>query len=196
MRGSAGVSRALVVAAGIGLAQVWALAGGQTKPPATRPAAKPAIRGESPPLQKGEPAKGDLLKGGSVVATRPPGCSKSFVMPDESFRTLDDVRDASLWVDDIDSGLFGGFDTFDVYVVTGKLYAPFQLKQGKLGRDNFRKYTANNYNTVKQGPLAISSARPRGDLAFTQDGRTFTLKVSGVQPSTFDRDTVTVQLCW
>jgi hypothetical protein len=196
MRVDAGVGRALVVAAGIGLAQAWALAGGQTKPVATRPASKPAIRVESAPLQKGEPAKGTPVKSVPSAPARPPGCGPSFVMPDESFRTLDGVRDASLWVDDIDSGLFGGFDAFDVYVVTGKLYAPFQLKQGKLGRDNFRKYTADNYNTVKQGPLAISSARPHGDLAFTQDGRTFTLTVRGVQPSTFDRDTVTVQLCW
>ena len=117
-------------------------------------------------------------------------------MPDGSFRILDGVRGVSRWVDDIDSGLFGGFDAFDVYVVTGKRYAPFQLQQGKLGRDNFRKYTANNYNTVKQGPLAISSARTRGELAFTQDGRAYTLKVARVQPSTLDRDTITVQLCW
>jgi hypothetical protein len=192
VRVDAGLSRALLVAAGIGLGQAWALAGGQAKPASTRP----AIRVEAAPLQKGEPAKGDPAKGVSKAPARTPGCAPSFVMPDESFRILDDVRDASLWVDDIDSGLFGGFDAFDVYVVTGKLYAPFQLKHGKLGRDNFRKYTANNYNTVKQGPLSISSATPRGDLVFTQDGRRFTLKVTGVQPSTFDRDTITVQLCW
>lgn len=194
MHGSGGVGRVLVVAAGIVLAQAWGLAGGQTKPAVAKPAvAKPLIRVEPAPLQKGEPLKGAAAKGGSPRAS---GCGTPFVMPDESFRILDGVRDASLWVDDIDSGLFGGFDAFDVYVVTGKLYAPFQLKQGKLGRDNFRKYTANNYNTVKQGPLAISSGRPRGDLAFTQDGRTYTIKVTRVQPSTLERDTITVQLCW
>lgn len=166
---SSGLGRALVAVAGIWLAQPWALAGAQTKP-AKPVAAKPA--------------------------SRSPGCGKPFVMPDQSFRALEDVRDASLWVDDIDSGLFGGFDAFDVYVVTGRLYAPFQLKQGKLGGHNFRRYTANNYNTVTQGPLTITAQRPRGDLAFTQDGRTFTLKVTGVQPSTFGRDTITVQLCW
>lgn len=190
MRGSAGVGRVLVVAAGIVLAQAWGLAGGQSKPEAARP----MLRVDPVARQKGEPAKGAPAK--AVSPPPKPGCGTPFVMPDESFRILDDVRDASLWVDDIDSGLFGGFDAFDVYIVTGRLYAPFQLKHGKLGRDNFRKYTANNYNTVKQGPLAISSARPHGDLVFTQDGRTFTLKVTRVQPSTFDRDTITVQLCW
>ena len=116
-------------------------------------------------------------------------------MPDASFRALEGVRDASVWVDEIDSGLLGGFEPFAVYVVTGKLYAPFQLKQGKLGRDNFRKYTEKNYNTQPQGPLTISKDRPSGQLGFVQDDRRFTLKVS-VQPSTFDRDTVTIQLCW
>ena len=177
MRVSLRGGRALVVAAGIALAPT-ALAGAQAKPASVQPAAT------RPAAPKSAPAKGT------------PGCGTPFVMPDESFRTLDGVRDASLWVDDIDSGLFGGFDAFDVYVVTGKLYAPFQLKHGKLGRDNFRKYTARNYNTVTQGPLAITSARPRGELAFTQDARSFTLRVTGVQPSTFDRDTITVQLCW
>jgi hypothetical protein len=185
MSGSVGLGRAFLVAAGIGLAQAWALAGEQARP-------EPAARVAQAPPQKGSAAKAAAAS----RAARPPGCGPSFVMPDESFRMLDDVRDASLWVDDIDSGLLGGFAAFDVYVVTGKLYAPFQLKHGKLGRDNFRKYTANNYNTVKQGPLAISSARPRGDLAFTQDGRAFTLRVKSVQPSTFDRDTITVELCW
>ena len=117
-------------------------------------------------------------------------------MPNASFRALEGVRDASVWVDDIDSGLLGGFEPFEVYVVTGKLYAPFQLKEGKLVRDNFRKYTAKNYNTQLQGPLRISATQPRGQLGFVQDDRRFTLKVTSVQPSTFDRDTITLQLCW
>ena len=124
------------------------------------------------------------------------GCGAAFTMPDASFRALEGVRDASVWVDDIDSGLLSGFEPFEVYVVTGKLYAPFQLKEGKLGRDNFRKYTAKNYNTQPQGPLRIVDSHPKGQLAFVQDDRRFLLKVSSVQPSTFDRDTITIQLCW
>ncbi|MEO5823398.1 MAG: hypothetical protein ABIT71_23080 [Vicinamibacteraceae bacterium] len=174
-------SRAIVAVAGIVLAQAWILAGGQDKAVSGKPAGK-AMQVQQAP-QKG-------------AAPPAPGCGKPFVVPDESFRVLDGVRDASVWVGDIDSGLLGGFDPFDIYVVTGRLYAPFQLKQGKLGRDNFRKYTANNYNTVRQGPLTLSDQRPRGDLPFTQDERRFTLKVTGIQPSTFGRDTITVQLCW
>jgi hypothetical protein len=169
------VARAVLVAAGIALAPGWAWAGEQ----------KPAIQVQQAPPRA--PAQKRVVV---------PGCGQPFVVPDESFRALDGVRDASLWVDDIDSGVFGGFAAFDVYVVTGRLYAPFQLKQGKLGKANFRKYTANNYNTVAHGPLTISDKRPSGDLRFTQDDRAFTLKVTGIQPSTFDRDTITVQLCW
>jgi hypothetical protein len=171
------LTRALLAAAGIALAQAWALAGGQAKP------AAPAVQVQ----QKKVPAE----RGAGVS-----GCGAPFVMPDASFRTLEGVRDASIWVDDIDSGLLSGFEPFEVYVVTGKLYAPFQLREGKLGRDNFRKYTANNYNTQPQGPLRIVDTHPKGQLAFVQDDRRFTLKVTSVQPSTFNRDTITLQLCW
>ena len=171
------LSRALVAAAGIALAQVWTLAGAQTKPD-TRAV---QVQQRTPPAAK---------------SAGRPGCGAPFVMPDASFRTLAGVRDASVWVDDIDSGLFGGFEAFEIYVVTGRLYAPFQLPQGKLGRANFRKYTANNYNTQPQGPLTLTPAQPKGQLGFVQDDRRFTLKVTGVQPSTLDRDSVTLQLCW
>jgi hypothetical protein len=178
----------ILVTVAVTLAQAAALVGAHAKggPGEQIKAVPPATSGVQVQPQ---PSK----KGGPRPAH---GCGKPFVMPDESFRTLDDVRDASLWVDDVDSGLLGGFDPFEIYVVTGRLYAPFQLRQGKLGRDNFRKYTANNYNTLRQGPLTLSSERPRGDLAFTQDDRRFTLKVTAIQPSTFGRDTITVQLCW
>ena len=161
------LTRTCVVAAAIGLAQAWVLAGGQAT--------------QAPAAAKG---------------ARAPGCGTAFEMPDASFHALDGVRDASVWIDDIDSRLLGGFEPFKVYVVTGRLYAPFQLKQGKLGADNFRRYTANNYNTQPQGPLTISDTQPRGQLVFVQDDRKFTLKVTSVQPSKLDRDTVTIQLCW
>ena len=150
-------------------------------PAASAKPAAPAVKAQQKPASKGAGA---------------PGCGTPFVMPDASFRALDGVRDASVWVDDIDSGVVRGFAPFAVYVVTGKLYAPFQLKQGKLGRDNFRKYTAGNYNTQPQGPLTISDTQPRGQLVFVQDDRRFTLRVTSVQPATFDRDTITLQLCW
>ena len=170
------VRRALVAAAGIALAQAWLLAGGQAQPAALAVQAK-----KKAPAEKG--AVG-------------PGCRPAFTMPNSAFHALDGVRDASVWVDDIDSSVLGGFQPFEVYVVTGKLYAPFQLKQGKLVRENFRKYTANNYNTQLQGPLRIVDTHPRGQLAFVQDDRRFTLKVTSVEPSSFDRDTITIQLCW
>jgi len=175
------LTRALVATAGIAVAQAWPLAVGQAKLAGGQAKPSAAVR-----VQPKAAAK-------AAVAS---GCGAAFTMPNASFHTLDGVRDASVWVDDIDSGLLGGFEPFEVYVVTGKLYAPFQLKAGKLGRENFRKYTSNNYNTQPQGPLTIADSHPKGQLAFLQDDRRFVLKVTSVQPSAFDRDTITVQLCW
>jgi hypothetical protein len=178
-----------ILVAVVALAPAWTLVGAQTK---GRPGGQ-STTAPPPATSAVQVQPAAARRGAAPVA---PGCGTPFVMPDESFRALDGVRDASLWVDDIDAGLFGGFGPFEIYVVTGRLYAPFQLRQGKLGRDNFRRYTANNYNTLRQGPLTLSSQRSRGDLAFTQDDRRFRLKITGIQPSTFDRDTITAQLCW
>jgi hypothetical protein len=180
---------AFIVAAGIALAQVW-LAGQQKPAPKPTTAAAPAVKATLPaaPVQQKAPS----------TKTSGPGCTAPFTVPDQSFRTLTGggLRDAAIWVDDIDSGVFGGFEPFEVYVVTGRLYAPFQLAQGRLGKDNFRRYTAGNYNTLSQGPLVITPERPVGQLGFVQDDRRFSLRVTGVQPSTWDRDTISVQLCW
>ena len=170
MRSSA-AGRALVVCAGVALGQAWTLAGGSEQ------AAKVA-----PSMQ----ARAQKTAG---------GCGPSVTMPDESFQALQGVRDTTVWVDDIDSGLSGRFSPFQVFIVTGKVYAPLQLKQGKLGRDAFQKLTTGNYNTQRFGPLVVPSSG-KGQLSFVQDGRPYTLRVLGVASSTFNRDTITVQLCW
>ena len=175
MAGSAALGRVLVACAGIALGQAWAFADGQGKPVASKPVAQAAA------VQK--------------VA---PGCTGTFPIPDSSFQALSGggLRDAMVWVDDIDSGLSGRFEPFPVYVVTGRVYAPFPLKQGKLGRDGFRKLTAGNYNAVVYGPLVINRDARKGQQAFKQDNRDFTLRVVGVEASTFRGDTISAQLCW
>jgi hypothetical protein len=184
MRASLG--RAVLVSAGIALAQTSVQTVEQPKPML----AKPVIQTQREPTVQ----RGDQKQRGAPA----PGCGNAFTIPDQSFRALDKdrVRDASVWVDDIDSGLLSGFDAFKVFVVTGRLYAPFQLTQGRLERQNFVKYTTNNYNTLSQGPLTLSDQQPQGELSFTQDGRQFRIKVSNVHASTFGHDTVSVQLCW
>jgi hypothetical protein len=165
---SSAAGRALVVCAGVALGQAWALADQATK----------AAPGMQARVQKAASA-----------------CGPSITMPDESFQALQGVRDTTVWVDDIDSGLSGRFNPFQVFVVTGKVYAPFQLKQGKLGRDAFQKLTSGNYNAQRFGPLNVPSSGT-GQLSFVQDGRPYVLRVLRVAPSTFNRDTITVQLCW
>jgi hypothetical protein len=160
-----------VVCAGVALGQAWTV----------------AARGEqsskvAPPTQANVQQKGAS------------GCGQPFAMPDESFVTLAGVRDTTVWVDDVDSGLSGRFNPFPVYVVTGKVYAPFQLRQGKLGRDAFRKLTNGNYNAQLFGPLVVKGGPAQ--LSFVQDGRGYTLRVLNVAASTFKGDTITIQLCW
>ena len=198
MSRSGTLGRALMVAAGIALGQAWLA--GQQKPapkPGSQPAAKAAAPASMPSIKATVPAA-QVAQKAPANRTSGPGCTPPFTVPDESFKTLtgDGLRDAAIWVDDIDSGVFGGFEPFEVYVVTGRLYAPFQLAQGKLGKDNFRKYTKGNYNTMSQGPLVVTQERPVGQLGFVQDDRRFSLRVTGVKPSTWDRDAITVQLCW
>jgi hypothetical protein len=164
---------------------------------------EPPVSGSRPPGRLGATlalCAGVALGPPMVQKAAPvqPGCTAAVVVPDASFVALSGggLRDASVWIDDIDSGLSGRFLPFEVYVVTGRVSAPFTLKQGKLTRDAFLKFTGGNYNTVVQKPIVVDTGRRQGQRAFTQDGRTFTLKVLDVQASTFTRDTITIQLCW
>jgi hypothetical protein len=167
---SSAAGRALVICAGVALGQAWALAGGERS------------------TQAGTSMQARVQRAGS-------GCGQAVVMPDESFQALQGVRDTTVWVDDVDSGLSGRFNPFEVYVVTGKVYAPFQLKQGKLGREAFQRLTGGNYNAQRFGPLRVPSSG-KGQLSFVQDGRPYVLRVLGVAPATFNRDTISVQVCW
>ena len=168
------IGATLALCAGVALGQAWAFAEPQrpgVAPRAMAPQQAPAI---------------------------PPGCGEKMLVPDASFVALSGggVHDASVWIDDIDSGLSGRFAPFEVYVVTGRVSAPFTLPQGKLSRDGFLKFTGGNYNTVVEKPIVVDDGTRRGQRAFTQGGRTFTLRVLDVQASTFTRDAVTIQLCW
>jgi hypothetical protein len=128
----------------------------------------------------------------------PHGCGPATSVGDAAFYPLTGggLRDAAVWIDDVDSGLSGRFLPFEVYVVTGRVSAPFSLKEGKLSRGAFLKVTGGNYNTIVAKPIVVDKDTRRGERSFTQGGRTFTLKVLGVQAATFSRDTVTLQLCW
>ena len=83
---------------------------------------------------------------------------------------------------------------------------PFRLRgRTRLGRTRLGRTRRNRHRLGHRrgvglvgimGPLRIVDTHPKGQLAFVQDGRRFMLKVTSVQPSTFDRDTITLQLCW
>jgi hypothetical protein len=181
----------LALCAGVALGQAWAYA----QPPARRPAPRPTAPRQTPAkpvtVQQAPPVF-------QQVAPPPPGCGPATTVGDAAFYALSGggLRDATVWIDDIDSGLSGRFVPFEVYVVTGRVSAPFSLKEGKLTREAFLTYTRGNYNTVVEKAIVVDKDTRRGERAFRQGGRTFTLKVLDVQAATFSRDTITLQLCW
>jgi hypothetical protein len=184
----------LALCAGVTLGHTWAFAQ-PPKPTSTRTTPRPSAPRQAPvkpaTVQQAPPVF-------QQAAPPPPGCAPAVTVGDAAFYPLSGggLRDASVWIDDIDSGLSGRFLPFEVYVVTGRVSAPFSLKEGKLTRDGFQKYTGGNYNTVVEKPIVVDRDTRRGERAFRQGGRTFTLKILNVQAATFSRDTVTLQLCW
>ena len=187
----------LALCGGVALGQAWAFAQ-PPKPAATRTVPRAGTPHRAPAQAPPKPATVQQAPVFQQVAPPPPGCGPAITVGDAAFYPLTGggLRDASVWIDDVDSGLSGRFLPFEVYVVTGRVSSPFSLKEGQLSRGAFLKFTTGNYNTVVEKPIVVDKETRRGERAFMQGGRRFTLKVLGVQAATFSRDTVTLQLCW
>jgi hypothetical protein len=123
-------------------------------------------------------------------------CSPPLRVQNKSFQQLGPPsKFAYVWVDDIGSKLFGGFDPFDIFVVTGTAYSPFQAVRGPMERGALMKLTSN-YNARRSEPLRVTPQNvPNARLPFTDLNGRFYLKVLQVEPSTLGKDVVTVQLC-
>ena len=119
----------------------------------------------------------------------------------KSFARLDGlgVKFAFVWVDDIQSKFVGGYDPFDVFVVTGRIYSPFEMSSGKLERPAFERLSRPSRNIERFGPPSVPSSFPRDRppaLRFTSGGAAYELRVSAVQPARFGGEgVVTYQVC-
>jgi hypothetical protein len=130
----------------------------------------------------------------------PPDCSGAIGVPERSFQQLPSpAKYAYVWVDDIDSKVFGGYNPFPVYVLVGGTYSPFQARSGKLDRTLFDKVSQAAYDAKRFGPLLVSSAtvqNGRAVLGFTSGPRKLSIKVVGVTSRLVGEDSMQLQLCW
>jgi len=141
----------------------------------------------------------------TALTVQPPSrraeCLPARDLSQKSFVRIDGLglKFAFVWVDDIQSKLVGGYDPFDVFVVTGKIYSPFEMATGKLERDAFERLTKPGRNIDRFGPLTVPSAFPRGQaptLRFATASGKYQVRLTAVKPARFGgEDLVTYQVC-
>jgi hypothetical protein len=128
-------------------------------------------------------------------------CLAAIDLPQKSFVRVDGLglRNTYIWVDDIQAKFVGGYDPFDLFIVTGKLYSPFEMSAGKLERPAFDRLSRPNRNIDRFGPFRVpasfSSSQPPS-FRFTVDSKAYQLRTPVVKPARFGgEDIVTIQVC-
>ena len=142
-----------------------------------------------------------LLLTTSAPAVAQP-CSDTFDVPDASYYQLAQawpgqagLANAFVWIDDINSGIFGGYRSFNVYVIVGKNYPPFTAPAGKLNRNDFEavKGYRNANNTFI--PWAIAPETP-AQRAFTVAERQYVLTLVQVRNAYLsENDSIRLKVC-
>ena len=124
-------------------------------------------------------------------------CSKQVSVSEQSFQQLENpARHAYVWVGEIRSSLFGNYDPFDVYVLVGQTFPPFQAPSGRLDRASLDRIVGAAYNTDRFGPLRVTAdliGANRAQLPFKSADRPFTLKVVSVNARAAATE---LQICW
>ena len=128
-------------------------------------------------------------------------CLPARDLAQKSFDRIDGLglKFAFVWVDDIQSKLVGGYDPFDVFVVTGKLFSPFEMPTGKLERGAFERLTKPGRNIERFGPFRVPATFPKGQpptLGFTTASGKYQVRMMAVKPARFGgEDLMTYQVC-
>jgi hypothetical protein len=128
-------------------------------------------------------------------------CLPARDLPQKSFARIDGLglKFAFVWVDDIQSRFVGGYDPFDVFVVTGKIYSPFEMATGKLERGAFDRLTKPGRNIDRFGPVSVPTTFPKGQpptLRFATASGKYQVRLMAVKPARFGGDDVmTFQVC-
>lgn len=128
-------------------------------------------------------------------------CLPARDLAQKSFARIDGlgVKFAFVWIDDIRSKFVGGYDPFDLFVVTGRIYSPFEMATGKLERPAFERLSRPSRNIERFGPFTVPSGFPRDRppaFRFTSGGADYVLRVVSVQPARFGGEGVmSYQVC-
>lgn len=131
-----------------------------------------------------------------LSAQAPAGsCGAPFQVAQNSFRRLS-PRNAFVWVDGIQSGFTGGYSPFQVVVVVGSAYPPFNADQGRLDANGFARLMKGAYG-VSRANATVSPAAVKTGLGvpFTAAQQRHVLRVVSVQASMSGNNAVTVMLC-
>jgi hypothetical protein len=135
------------------------------------------------------------------AAQRNGNCLPARDLPQKTFQRVDglDLKFAFVWVDDIQSNFVGGYDPFDLFVVVGRVYSPFEMASGKLERGAFERLSRPGRNLERFGPLTVPASFPPRQpptLRFTSGSGRYQVRAIGVKPARFGgEDLVTIQVC-
>jgi hypothetical protein len=127
-------------------------------------------------------------------------CLPARDLAQKSFARIDGLglRFTFVWVDDIQSKLVGGYDPFDLFVVAGKLYSPFEMSSGKLERSAFERLSGGK-GIDRFGPFKVPAsfaANQPPTFPFTSESKKYQLRATAVKPARFGgEDLVTIQVC-
>jgi hypothetical protein len=142
-----------------------------------------------------------LLAPAAQSPSRRVSCQNEMNVAQKSFARIDGpgLKFTYVWVDAIQSKLVGGYDPFDVFIVTGKLYSPFEMRTGTLDRAAFERLSKPGRNIERFGPFrvpaSISSSQP-AVFRFSVDSKPYQLRTTGVKVSRFGGESgATIQAC-
>jgi hypothetical protein len=123
-------------------------------------------------------------------------CSRPTTVAAQSFQQLPSpTKFAYVWVGEIRPGGYGSYNPFEVQVIVGRTFPPFQAPSGMLDRASLDRVVGAAYNTTRS-PLTVTAdavGASRAQVQFTSGDRPFTLKVVSVNAKAPSAD---VQVCW
>jgi hypothetical protein len=141
----------------------------------------------------------------AALAVQPPAqpggdCLPVMDLAQKSFARVEGLglKFTFVWIDDIGTTLVGGYDPFDMFVVTGRIYSPFEMPNGRLERAAFERLSAPSRNIERFGPLRVPASFSRQrppTLRFVYGGSRYQVRTIAVKPSRFGDDQVAIQVC-
>jgi hypothetical protein len=99
-------------------------------------------------------------------------------------------------VDDIESRLPSGYQSFELVVVVGGAYPPFGTREGRLERGSFDRLMKTARLADRKSLVVSADTITRGaEVVFQSNHTRHHLRIVRVDPAYLGVDKVTVQLC-